>query len=101
MLVIYRNVVAFRKRVLSVIRPRLGAFGWVSTPNEDIDQNAGLHDTRAAFEWIRSHIHKFGGDKDKVTAMGESAGGGVIIHHITANGGRGEPIPFQQVYEIL
>jgi carboxylesterase type B len=87
--------------VLTATRPRLGAFGWLSTPKEDIDQNVGLHDTGAAFEWIRMHIHKFGGDKDRVTAMGESAGGSVVLHHITANGGRGEPIPFQQVCETF
>jgi carboxylesterase type B len=44
-----------------------------------------------AFEWVQSNIHLFGGDASKVTVMGESAGGGSILHHITAYGGRKAP----------
>jgi carboxylesterase type B len=70
----------------------------LSTPEQpDIDMNAGLHDTRAALEWIKTYISKFGGDGNQITVMGESAGGGIIMHHITANGGEGKPLPFQQV----
>lgn len=36
---------------------------------------------------IQDYIHLFGGDKTKVTVMGQSAGGGSIMHHITAEGG--------------
>ncbi|PUU83163.1 Alpha/Beta hydrolase protein [Tuber borchii] len=76
---------------------RLGAFGWLSPPNvTDIDANIGLHDSRAAMEWVEKYISKFGGDKDKVTVMGVSAGGGVIMNTITSNGGEGKKLPFQQ-----
>ncbi|PUU72351.1 Alpha/Beta hydrolase protein [Tuber borchii] len=76
---------------------RLGAFGWLSPANvTGIDANVGLHDSRAAMEWVEKYISKFGGSKDKVTVMGESAGGGVIMHTITSNGGEGKKLPFQQ-----
>ena len=82
-----------------MIHLRLGAFGWLSPPNvTDIDANIGLHDSRAAMEWVEKYISKFGGNKDKVTVMGVSAGGGVIMHTITSNGGEGKKLPFQQVY---
>lgn len=75
---------------------RLGAFGWLSGPTfqEDGTANAALYDQRMALFWVREHIAKFGGDPERVTVFGESAGGGSILHQITAFGGA--PAPFQQ-----
>ena len=77
---------------------RLGALGFLSGPTfqEDGTANAGLHDQRFALEWVQKHIHLFGGDKSRVTVFGESAGGGSIMHQITAYGGRKGPVPFAQ-----
>lgn len=38
--------------------------------------NNGLRDQKVAFEWVRAHIERFGGDPNQVTAVGQSAGGG-------------------------
>jgi carboxylesterase type B len=54
--------------------------------------NAALHDQRFALDWVKKNIHLFGGDPDRVTVFGESAGGGSIMHQITGYGGRG-PAP--------
>lgn len=66
---------------------RLGAFGWLAGPTFQTDgtPNAGLHDQRFALHWIQKHIASFGGDPDQVTVMGESAGGGSIMHQITVS----------------
>lgn len=32
-------------------------------------------------EWVRDNIDKFGGDKDRITMMGQSAGAGMIDHY--------------------
>lgn len=58
--------------------------------------NLGLLDQRFALEWIQKHISEFGGDPSRVTVMGESAGGGSILHQITAYGGRQGKAPFAQ-----
>jgi len=77
---------------------RLGAFGWLAGSNFDSQggtPNVGLYDQRFALEWVQSHIAKFGGDPSRVTVFGESAGGGSIMHQITAYGGK-RTVPFQQ-----
>lgn len=78
---------------------RLGALGWTGGPgyqSEGGTSNLGLYDQRLALEWIQKNIHLFGGDKNRVTIFGESAGGGSIMHQITAFGGGKGPVPFQQ-----
>lgn len=67
------------------INYRLGALGWLAGPSfqKDGTANAGLLDQRMALEWVQQYIHLFGGDKDQVTVMGESAGAGSIVHHVT------------------
>lgn len=73
---------------------RVGAYGFLAgtTMERDGLPNAGLWDQRAAFKWVQDHIKKFGGDKSKVTAVGESAGAGSIIHHLVAKGGELDPL---------
>lgn len=77
---------------------RLGLFGWLSGSNftsQNGLSNAGLYDQRFALNWIQRYIHLFGGDPSRVTVIGESAGGGSIMHHITAWGSE-DPPPFQR-----
>ncbi|KAE9576801.1 hypothetical protein CGMCC3_g7305 [Colletotrichum fructicola] len=78
---------------------RLGALGFLGGPTVEAQgtPNAGLYDQRLALEFVKENIHLFGGSPDRVTVMGESAGGGSIIHQLTAFGGDQGPAPFQQI----
>jgi len=55
------------------INYRLGIEGFLYLKDEV--PNRGMLDQICALEWIRDHIHLFGGDPQKVTVAGESAGG--------------------------
>jgi len=70
--------------VVVTINYRLGALGFLcpedAGPETETVGNAGLHDQLAALRWVRSHAPAFGGDPSRLTAFGESAGAGSILH---------------------
>ncbi|KAH6906708.1 triacylglycerol lipase 3 [Coprinopsis sp. MPI-PUGE-AT-0042] len=59
---------------------RLGPFGYPQGEEafRRRELNLGQKDTLTALEWVHANIHEFGGDKNKITIFGESAGAGGI-----------------------
>jgi para-nitrobenzyl esterase len=67
--------------VLVSVNYRLGALGFLDTRAIGGDAtNLGLRDAIAALQWVQRNIARFGGDPDCVTAFGESAGAGLVLH---------------------
>ena len=61
--------------VLVTINYRLGAFGFLHSPELGASGNEALLDQIAALKWVRKEIRKFGGNPNHVTVFGQSAGG--------------------------
>jgi carboxylesterase type B len=56
---------------------RLNIFGQPNAPqlvNASQSQNFGLLDIRAAIEWVHANIAQFGGNPERITIFGQSAG---------------------------
>ncbi|CZR63049.1 uncharacterized protein PAC_12946 [Phialocephala subalpina] len=67
------------------INYRLGFFGFLASDELGISGNMGLKDTACGFKWVKRHIAGFGGDPERVTAVGESAGSIIISTLLVAN----------------
>ncbi|KAL4258871.1 Carboxylic ester hydrolase [Pleurotus pulmonarius] len=83
--------------VVVIIQYRLGIFGFLSGSKVKANGalNAGLLDQEFALKWVRQHISKFGGDPNRVTIWGESAGAGSVLQHVIARNGRTSPPLFR------
>lgn len=57
---------------------RLGPLGFLRFPGL-ADGRMGMRDIALALRFVRDHIAAFGGDPDRVTVMGQSAGGAAIM----------------------
>ena len=88
------NFVRTGKVIYVSFNYRLGALGYLdfsrySTRRRPIDSNLGLRDQIAALRWVRRNIRAFGGDPDRVTVLGESAGANAVTTLMAIPSARG------------
>ncbi|KAK5644048.1 hypothetical protein RI129_007893 [Pyrocoelia pectoralis] len=60
---------------------RLNVFGFLSTMDESASGNFGLKDQLFALKWIQRNVVNFGGDPNRVTISGASAGAASVLFH--------------------
>jgi carboxylesterase type B len=79
--------------VVVTINYRLGMLGWLGHPALTAQQgesgNYGLKDEMAALAWVQRNIANFGGDPNRVTIGGESAGALSVCALLSAPGAKG------------
>ena len=79
------------------IQYRLDAYGFLGSERlmtEGGAANVGLQDQRLALKWVQENIETFGGDRNRVTIIGGSAGGGSVTAQMVMYGGVQKP-PFR------
>ncbi|CBQ68898.1 related to Cholinesterase precursor [Sporisorium reilianum SRZ2] len=74
--------------VVVMINYRLGALGWLAS-DKDLPGNAGLSDQILALKWVREHIAAFGGDPDRITIGGQSAGAESVAALLASSAAKG------------
>lgn len=68
----------------------LGFYDFTTYPGcEEMDSNCGLSDQILALNWIHDNIAAFGGDPDRITIGGESAGGASVVNMLACPGVKG------------
>jgi carboxylesterase type B len=68
-----------RTRIANSFSYRLNIFGFPGDPT--ITNNLALLNQRLAIEWVRDNIEAFGGDPDRITMFGQSAGGSSVDYY--------------------
>ncbi|KAH9933076.1 carboxylesterase from carbohydrate esterase [Fomitopsis serialis] len=64
--------------VVVTINYRLSTLGFLALEDGKTNGNFGLADQVAALDWVREYITAFGGDPDRITIFGQSAGAGSV-----------------------
>ena len=85
---------AARGAVVVTINYRLGVFGFLAHPDLTAEDrhasgNYGLLDQIAALRWVKAHAARFGGDPQRITVAGESAGAASVNNLLVAPEARG------------
>ena len=86
--------IARRGIVVVTVNYRVGALGFLTHPQITREQpeapaNFGNLDQQAGLKWVKRNIAAFGGDPEKVTIAGQSAGGGSVMSQVACKANQG------------
>ncbi len=77
------NLAAAGPVIVVTLNYRLGALGFLAGA-ESFEGNYGILDQQSALRWVQANIGAFGGDPDRVTIFGQSAGAMSVGIHLAA-----------------
>ena len=84
------RLAAEQQVVVASVNYRVGALGFMDlrqvAGGEGTTANCGLHDVRLGLDWVAANAVNFGGGAATLTAFGESAGAGSILHLLGSPG---------------
>jgi len=91
------NLAASEGVIVVAVQYRLGPLGWLrhaalrgeGTTAAGRSGNFGILDQIRALEWVRANVEAFGGDPERVTIFGESAGGRNVAMLLLSREARG------------
>ncbi|KAI7792088.1 putative cAMP-regulated D2 protein-like, partial [Triplophysa rosa] len=103
-----RHISNFTHTVVVSVAYRLGAFGFLvsgKNPKTSAVGNYGILDQQAALIWVQKNIAAVGGDPNRVTIFGESAGAQSVSLHLMIDDLQTgsklvNPFRFLEVFEI-
>jgi len=75
--------------VVVAINYRLALLGFLCLDTDSAAGNMGMLDMVVALEWVHKYIGYFGGDPDRITIFGESAGSASIGHLLLSDSTNG------------
>lgn len=80
--------IASRGVILVTVNYRLGALGFLAHPEltekqPEAPANFGSLDQQAGLKWVSRNIEAFGGDSERITIAGQSAGGASTLTQLT------------------
>ena len=79
-----KTLVAEEGLIIVSMNYRVGVLGFLAMDDPSAPGNQGLRDQALSLQWIQDNIHVFGGDPNKVTIFGESAGAASIGFHMVS-----------------
>ncbi|XP_078372725.1 acetylcholinesterase-like [Oculina patagonica] len=72
----------FNDVIVVTVNYRLGVLGFFNVPGTEFKGNYGMFDQVLALKWVQTNIASFGGDPNRVTIFGQSAGGMSVSLHL-------------------
>ncbi|CAH0713057.1 unnamed protein product, partial [Brenthis ino] len=70
--------------ILVTINYRLEILGFLCLGIKEAPGNVGLKDQVESLRWVKRNIKAFGGEPNKITIFGESAGAASVLYHVVS-----------------
>ena len=87
-----------RLKGFSFLNNPLSFSGFLSTDDSVAPGNYGVLDQLMAIKWVKDNVVNFNGDPNRITIMGQSAGGGSVSLHMFSPLAKGFSILYSYIH---